>query len=280
MTRKVMNGLDLQAQRIINLGDPSSAQDAVTKSYADNLILGAKWKNSVIAATTGNITNIASPGFTTLDGVTLTSGTSRILVKDQTAASGNGIYLYNGSSSPLTRTPDADSAAELNGAAVYVEQGSTNADKAYTETATITTLGTDSVTWAQLSGGSSYTADGQGIELVGSQFQIEIDPTNPGLSKSSSGIKANAGTGIAISGSNITIDTAVVTRKISVACAAATTTTVTHGWGTRDVQVVVYSNATPWEDVICDVTRPNANDVVVTFAVAPAAGDYRIVVQG
>ena len=63
-------------------------------------------------------------------------------------------------------------------------------------------------------------------------------------------------------------------------CAAATTTTVTHNFNTRDVKVEVYRNSTPWDTVDCDVERPTVNSVAVTFATAPAAGAYRIVVEG
>jgi hypothetical protein len=63
-------------------------------------------------------------------------------------------------------------------------------------------------------------------------------------------------------------------------CAAAATTTVTHNFNTRDVKVEVYRNSTPWDTVDCDVERPDVNSVLVRFTPVPAAGDYRIVVEG
>lgn len=74
--------------------------------------------------------------------------------------------------------------------------------------------------------------------------------------------------------------TNISTRKYAIACAAATSTTVTHNFGTRQVQVEVYETATPWETVYADVARTSTNVVTVTFAVAPAADAYTIVVIG
>ena len=56
MTRKVLNGLDLDNQRIVSLADPSSASDAATKAYVDQVARGLNWKQSVRAATTTNAT--------------------------------------------------------------------------------------------------------------------------------------------------------------------------------------------------------------------------------
>lgn len=70
------------------------------------------------------------------------------------------------------------------------------------------------------------------------------------------------------------------TRKYAIACAASTSTTVTHNFGTRQVQVEVYETATPWETVYADVARTSTNVVTVTFATAPSADAYTIVVIG
>ena len=57
-------------------------------------------------------------------------------------------------------------------------------------------------------------------------------------------------------------------------------TTCTHNFNTRDVKVEVYRNSTPWDTVDCDIERPTVNTVDVRFATAPAAGAFRIVVEG
>lgn len=87
MALKVMNGLDLQGQRIINMADPSAATDAVTKQYVDGLINGLSWKDSVrVATTTNGALATAFANGQTVDGVTLATG-NRILIKNQTTGS-------------------------------------------------------------------------------------------------------------------------------------------------------------------------------------------------
>ena len=52
MAKKVLNGLDLQSQKIIGLADPSANTDAANKQYVDNVARGLSWKAPVRAATT------------------------------------------------------------------------------------------------------------------------------------------------------------------------------------------------------------------------------------
>lgn len=85
----------------------------------------------------------------------------------------NGIYTVNASGAP-TRSTDMDSTTplnEVNGAAVFIENGSTLADTAWVQTANVTTIGTDSIVWAQFGGPGSYTA-GNGLQLLGNQFSL------------------------------------------------------------------------------------------------------------
>src|SRR5881397_2207237 len=103
MATKFKLGIDLSGQRAQNASDPSAATDLVTKQYADALVRGLSWKDEVVAASTGNVT-LATPG-TTLDGVTLATN-DRILLKDQTNAFDNGIYVWTGSAVALTRAVD------------------------------------------------------------------------------------------------------------------------------------------------------------------------------
>jgi hypothetical protein len=134
------------------------------KSYIDNLITGLKWKQSVACATTANIT---LSGEQTIDGVT-TSG-SRVLVRSQSTASQNGIYVSGDGS--WTRATDADAGAELVNATVFVEGGTTYADTQWTCTNNSITIGSTSITWAQVSGSGTYSA-GTGLVLTGNQFSI------------------------------------------------------------------------------------------------------------
>lgn len=146
-----------------NAGAPSVGTDLTNKNYVDAAIAGLSWKTSVLVATTANIT---LSGTQTIDGVVLVAG-NRVLVKNQTTTSANGIYVV--AAGAWTRSVDSTSAAQIDGEAVYVLQGTTQADTGWTETATVSVVGTDSVTYVQFSGSGTYVA-GTGISLTGNTF--------------------------------------------------------------------------------------------------------------
>lgn len=152
--------------KITNLADPTSDQDAATKYYVDSVAQGLDVKASVKAATTANIT---LSGAQTIDGVSIVAG-DRVLVKNQTAAAQNGIYVA--ASGAWARSSDADTWAELISAYVFVEEGSTYADTGWVCTVNQGgTLGTTAVTWTQFSGAGTYLA-GTGLTLSGNTFSI------------------------------------------------------------------------------------------------------------
>ncbi len=215
MTTKFLNGIDLNNQRGQSFADPSSATDAATKQYVDALISGLRWKEPVRAATTANVnlTTDVDAG-SVLDGVNLAQN-DRILLKNQTDASENGIYVVPATSGTATRSLDADSTAELNAATVKVLEGSVNADKTFTQTADDVVVDTDDQTWVESGGGQTYTADGQGIELSGSQFQLELNGST--LSKSASGLKVNdsyAGNGLTVAGDALSVNTGTASASL------------------------------------------------------------------
>jgi len=210
---KFGNGIDLDNQRIINVADPSSATDAVNKQYADALTRNLSWKMAVRAASTANMA-LASAVVdgASMDGVTLATG-DRVLLKNQTAGAENGIYVV-AASGAASRATDADSAAELKGATVTVLEGTVAGDKLYRLVTDNVTLGTTSLSWTEVGGGgTTYAADGNGIELSGTTFNLELDGAT--LSKSSTGLKLNsavAGSGLAISSDilNVNVDTTTI----------------------------------------------------------------------
>lgn len=139
------------------------------KVYVDNTVSGLSFKQSCIAASTANVL-VSNPGTAVFDSVTLSSG-QRLLLKDQTAGAENGAYIFNGSSSALTRTTDADTGAEVVAATFPITSGTLNANKWFTVQQTSITLGTTAITFAQTNSGTSYV-NGAGLDLTGNSFSI------------------------------------------------------------------------------------------------------------
>ena len=163
--------------------DPTSALQLATKQYVDNIAQGLNTKAPVLCATTANIT---LSGEQTIDGVTTSA--SRVLVKNQSTAANNGIYLSG--SGAWTRTADANTWNQLVSAYVFVEQGTINADTGWVCTSDPGgTLGVTAVTWVQFSGAGTYTA-GTGLTLTGTQFSI----TNTAVTAGAYGSATQVGT--------------------------------------------------------------------------------------
>ena len=186
----------------LRAGTPSSSTDVTNKSYVDGLVgAGVFWKEPAAVATVTNI-NLSNPATDTFDSFQVTSG-ARVLVRSQSTSSQNGLYTFNGSSSAMTRTSDADNAAELNGMAVFVKAGSTLADQAFVQTNEIANLGSDDVTFVQFSGLGQITA-GDGLQKSANTLSLDIK-ANSGLQITSGELDTDLGNGLEISGSSITI---------------------------------------------------------------------------
>ena len=153
--------------RLTGLGDPQGAQDAVTKAYVDLTVQGLEPKQSVRAASTANIATLSGP--MTLDGVALVAG-DRVLVKDQTTAGQNGIYVV--AAGAWARSPDADTWGELVSAYVFVESGTVNADMGYLATVDPGgALGTTAVAFVQFTGAGQILA-GAGLTKSGNTLDV------------------------------------------------------------------------------------------------------------
>ena len=186
--------VDMGGNRITNIGTPTQATDSVTKAYVDGVKQALDIKDSVRIATTANLSTAYNNGTSgvgatltadgngavTIDSVALTSG-DRVLVKDQTTGTQNGIYsvtTVGDGSNPyvLTRATDADSSAEVTGGMfTFVEEGSAaDAGFVLSNVTGSATIGTTTLTMTQFSGAGSVTA-GNGLSKSGNTLSVNVD---------------------------------------------------------------------------------------------------------
>ena len=204
--------VSLNSQTITNLSDPVNTQDAATKGFVEATSQGLDVKDSVKVATTGNITiSTALNSGDSIDGVTLADN-DRVLVKDQSTASQNGIYIVG--SSPA-RASDLAAGADAAGMFTFVEQGSVNADNGFVCTSNkgSAVVGTNNLTFAQFSGAGQVTA-GDGLDKSGNTLSVDL--------------KANGG--LVIESTEIAIDLAAssITGTLPVTKLTSLTSTVSE----------------------------------------------------
>lgn len=277
---KVMNGLDLQSQRIQNQADPVSAQDSASKNYVDNLVNGLNWGQHVRAAALTNVSVTSAPA--AIDGVTGALN-DRFLLTAQTAPAENGPWLYPAAAgSALTRPLDYTGVIAAKSARTYAVTEGTSADKAFTlQTDAAITIGTTSTAWVLVTSGLTYVA-GAGLTLTGSTFDVvaldgsitvaadTITVGNVPVAKGGTG-----GTTAATARSGIG---AVGKFANTVTTAAATPLTINHNLNTTDVTVALYDAAGTGNLVLVDVTLVDANNITITTGAICTS--YRIVVTG
>lgn len=257
MAKSVLIDFDFNnLSKVTNLPNPSNAQDAATKAYVDSAIEGLAWKDSVRVASTANI-SLASPG-STIDGITMVSG-DRFLAKNQTTASENGIYIWNGAATPATRSPDCSTSAELEQAVTTVEEG-TSAASSYRQTSINFTLDSGSIAWAAF-GASVGAASESSAGVLELATQAETDTGTD---------DARAITPLKLA----TWSNRKLKTSGTIGDGSATAFTITHNFNTRNVIVSVFKNSGNYDEVIADVTRPTVNSVTITFASAPTSSAY------
>ena len=148
---------------------PTADAHFATKGYVDGVSQGLDIKDSVKVATTANIT---LSGTQTIDGVAV-SADERVLVKNQSTASQNGLYLCKAST--WARTDDLAAGVDAAGMFTFVEQGSTNADQGFVCSSDkgSAVVGTNNLSYTQFSGGGNLTA-GDGLNKSGNEFSVDL----------------------------------------------------------------------------------------------------------
>lgn len=278
--------VDFNTARITSVGDPTGDQDAATKSYVDAVKTGLDIKDSCRYTTTADLSATYANG-TSGVGATLTGNSNgalsvdsatpsvsdRILVKDQSTAAENGIYVVTtvgsaGSAFVLTRSVDADgspSSEMTGGVFTFVEEGSSNADNGYVFTHNGTpTIGTTALTVAQFSGAGQISA-GAALSKTGNTLDVEVDNSSIEVSADALQVKSLGITNSMLAGS---IDlTSKVTGTLPMSNGGTGVTTLTangilFGNGSTDIQATaaapastgyfLYSNAgTPvWANLV------------------------------
>lgn len=262
MTRQ-LSDLDFDSvSRILNLPDGSDPQEPATVAQLRAAIEGISWKTSARVSTQGN-TNLASPG-ASVDGITMVSG-DRVLVRAQTAAEENGIYVWAGAAVPMVRSLDASTFAELEGAAISVQEG-TDAGVTYRQTAVNGTIGTDDITWSTFG-----TAAPNASETVAGVVELATNAE----------VNTGTDTNRAITPAGLAQYTGI-TRKYSTTFGdnVENEYTITHNLNTRDVVVSIVETASPYGHVNLDVESTTVNTVTVRAAGPVGTNELRATVHG
>jgi len=182
--------VDVSTKKISNLATPVASTDAATKQYVDEVAEGLHIHASCAAATPNTLAVISggtvtynngtagvgatlttTGSYTTIDGVNIATVGTRILVKNQTAAAQNGIYVFT-SSTVLTRATDYNTSSEIQGGDfTFVTGGNEYDSTGWVQIDAVPTVGTSPIEWVQFSGAGTFTA-GTGLTLTGTVFSI------------------------------------------------------------------------------------------------------------
>lgn len=218
--------------KLTSVATPTTSTDAANKSYVDNAVAAVQQlftakSPGARAAMTTNVT-VSNPATAVFDSVTLSNG-DRLLLTGQTAPAENGLYVFNGSSSALTRTTDMDVWSEVTGALITVEsEGTANKNTVWIATVPQAgTIGTTSITFQNIAVSTGLTnsnfVDSEtpsgSINGSNTTFTLANTPVTGSVHLYLNGYRQNAGSGndYTISGSTITYLTAPLTGEVLLA---------------------------------------------------------------
>ena len=260
--------IDVSSARITSLGTPTQTTDAATKAYVDAQLQGLDVKNSVRVATTANGTLASAfANNSTVDGVTLATN-DRILLKNQSTGSENGIYTVNASGAP-TRATDFDSNSEVTGGTFFfIEEGTVNADNGFVLTNDgAITVGTTALTFTQFSGAGQVVA-GDALTKSGNTLNVAVDDSSIEVSSDALRVKASGITNAMLAGS---IDlTAKVTGALPVGNGGTGLATIAKG------SVLVANSA----NTLSALDGGGSNDGILTYTASSDTIAFATAVDG
>lgn len=263
-SKKILTDLDFQGvSRLVGIPVPLSDNEAANKAYVDAAIEGITWKSNVRVASTGNV-NINVPG-TSSDGVTLALA-DRYLLKDQTNASENGLYVFNGAATALTRAADGSSFSELEAAVVTIEEGTANGGAQFRQTQVGGTIDTDDIIFETFAPNTPNATDTtRGIIEIATQAEVDAGTDTE-----------KAVTPATLRNSNLLLAKHAETFGDT----SNTQYTIAHNLDTEDVVVTIREATADKAEVLVDVQVIDANSIRVCTAVAPGTNSLRAVVIG
>lgn len=264
MATSILQHLDLGGvSRLQNLPAPAAGTDAARLQDIQSAVEGIAWKDSVRVRAGSNV-NLASPG-ASIDGIAMSAG-DRFLAAAQTASAENGIYIWNGSAVTASRSLDANTSDELEGAVVTVEEG-TSAGSTFRQTSVNFTIGSGAVSWTAF-GTAAPAASTSTAGIVELADQTETDTGTDST-------RAVTPAGLAAWPNRM--------RQFvqNIGDGSATQIDVTHNFNTRDLEVQVWETSGSFRrvDAGLEISLPTVNSCRFNFAAAPGAAAYRVVIQ-